>query len=88
MGKKAREFTTTYYDTQEQMSASTVQYVRGMPVVKVFGQSVRSFCHFHDEIVNYMTWALKVCDAYQNGIFRFSVFNLKTHFSQCDILHF
>lgn len=73
MGKKAREFTATYYDTQEQMSASAVQYVRGMPVVKVFGQSVRSFRHFHDEIVNYKTWALKVCDAYQNGMVAFTV---------------
>lgn len=73
MGRKARDFTATYYDTQEQMSASAVQYVRGMPVVKVFGQSVRSFRHFHDEIMNYKTWALKVCDTYQNGLVAFTV---------------
>ena len=29
MGKKAQEFTRAYFDAQEQMSASAVQYVRG-----------------------------------------------------------
>ncbi len=53
MGKRAREFMGIYYDTQEKMSASAVQYVRGMPVVKIFGQSVRSFRnHFWLEIIN------------------------------------
>ena len=47
MGKKAREFMSIYYDAQEKMSASAVQYVRGMPVVKIFGQSVRSFRQFN-----------------------------------------
>ena len=37
MGKRAREFMAIYYDAQEKMSASAVQYVRGMPVVKIFG---------------------------------------------------
>ncbi len=53
MGKRAREFMGIYYDTQKKMSASAVQYVRGMPVVKIFGQSVRSFRnHFWLEIIN------------------------------------
>ena len=52
-GKKAKEFTKIYYDTQERMSASAVQYVRGMPVVKIFGQSVRSFRQFNSEIEAY-----------------------------------
>ena len=50
MGKRAKEFMATYYDVQEKMSASAVQYVRGMPVVKIFGQSVRSFRQFNAEI--------------------------------------
>ncbi len=73
MGKKAREFTAHYFDTQEQMSASAVQYVRGMPVVKIFGQSVRSFRQFHDEIQNYRKWALRVCDTYEPGMIAFTV---------------
>ena len=73
MGKKAREFMGIYYDAQEKMSASAVQYVRGMPVVKIFGQSVRSFRQFNAEIQAYKTFALKCCDTYQNGMVAFTV---------------
>ena len=55
------------------MSASAVQYVRGMPVVKIFGQSVRSFRLFNAEIQAYKTFALKCCDTYQNGMIAFTV---------------
>ena len=73
MGKRAREFMAIYYDAQEKMSASAVQYVRGMPVVKIFGQSVRSFRQFNAEIQAYKTFALKCCDTYQNGMVAFTV---------------
>ena len=73
MGKRAREFISIYYDAQEKMSASAVQYVRGMPVVKIFGQSVRSFRQFNAEIQAYKTFALKCCDTYQNGMIAFTV---------------
>ena len=73
MGKKAKEFMGIYYDAQEKMSASAVQYVRGMPVVKIFGQSVRSFRQFNAEIQAYKTFALKCCDTYQNGMVAFTV---------------
>ena len=73
MGKRAREFMGIYYDAQEKMSASAVQYVRGMPVVKIFGQSVRSFRRFNAEIQAYKTFALKCCDTYQNGMVAFTV---------------
>lgn len=73
MGKRAREFMGIYYDAQEKMSASAVQYVRGMPVVKIFGQSVRSFHQFNAEIQAYKTFALKCCDTYQNGMIAFTV---------------
>lgn len=55
------------------MSASAVQYVRGMPVVKIFGQSVRSFRQFNAEIEAYKTYALKVCDTYESGMTYFTV---------------
>ena len=66
-------FMGIYYDAQEKMSASAVQYVRGMPVVKIFGQSVRSFRQFNAEIQAYKTFALKCCDTYQNGMVAFTV---------------
>lgn len=73
MGRKARAFTRDYFDAQERMSGSAVEYVRGMPVVKVFGQSVRSFRQFNAEIQAYKTFALKCCDTYQNGMIAFTV---------------
>lgn len=73
LGKKAQEFTRTYFDAQERMSASAVQYVHGMPVVKIFGQSVLSFRKFNAEIEAYKTYALKVCDTYESGMTGFTV---------------
>ena len=72
-GKAGQEFMQTYFDTQKKMSASAVQYVRGMPVVKIFGQSIRSFRQFNKEIEAYKTYALKVCDTYQPGMVVFMV---------------
>lgn len=88
MGKKAQEFTRIYFDAQERMSASAVQYVRGMPVVKIFGQSVRSFRQFNAEIKAYKTYALKVCDTYQPGMVAFTVLlnSLVTFFLPIGIL--
>lgn len=88
MGKKAQEFTRIYFDAQERMSASAVQYVRGMPVVKIFGQSVRSFRQFNTEIEAYKTYALKVCDTYQPGMVAFTVLlnSLVTFFFPIGIL--
>ena len=73
MGKRAREFMSIYYNVQEKMGASAVQYVRGMSVVKIFGQSVHSFRQFNMEIQAYKTFALKCCDTYQNGMIAFTV---------------
>ena len=88
MGKKAQEFTRIYFDAQERMSASAVQYVRGMSVVKIFGQSVRSFRQFNAEIEAYKTYALKVCDTYQPGMVAFTVLlnSLVTFFFPIGIL--
>ena len=73
MGEKTKEFVRLYYDAQEQMSGSAVQYVRGMPVVKIFGQSVASFRQFGREIEAYKTYALNVCDTYERGYCLFNV---------------
>ena len=88
MGKKAQEFNRIYFDAQERMAAAAVQYVRGMPVVKIFGQSVRAFRQFNAEIEAYKTYALKVCDTYQPGMVAFTVLlnSLVTFFFPSGIL--
>lgn len=42
-----------YLDVQEKMSNEAVEYVRGIPVVKVFQQTVYSFKRFYDSIISY-----------------------------------
>lgn len=48
-----------YQNALEDMNNEAVEYVRGVPVVKTFGQSVFSFKRFHDSIERYRDWAVK-----------------------------
>ncbi len=47
-----------YQDALSNMSNEAVEYVRGIPVVKVFNQSVFSFKRFSDSIQNYAKFCL------------------------------
>ncbi len=50
---KGKEFQKQYFDSLEEMSAESVEYVRGIPVVKTFGQSIFSFKRFYNSIMHY-----------------------------------
>ena len=54
MAKKMKE----YQDSLELMASEAVEYVRGIPVVKTFGQSVFSFKRFQASIDNYQKWVI------------------------------
>ena len=53
MGKSMAEDMHRYQDALEDMNNQAVEYVRGMPVVKTFGQSVFTFKRFRDSISRY-----------------------------------
>lgn len=53
MGKRGRQFTKRYMTSLEEMNTEAVEYVRGIPVVKVFQQTIFSFKNFHKSIMNY-----------------------------------
>lgn len=53
MNPRRNNFQKMYLDAQERMSSEAVEYVRGIPVVKVFQQTVFSFKRFYDSIVTY-----------------------------------
>ncbi len=53
MGKKGRYFMESYMTSLEEMNTEAVEYVRGIPVVKVFQQTVYSFKSFYNSIVKY-----------------------------------
>lgn len=54
MARKMKE----YQDALDDMSNEAVEYVRGIPVVKTFGQTVYSFKKFKDSIDRYGVWVI------------------------------
>lgn len=57
MGGKGGEFMKAYMDALVRMNKAGTEYVRGIPVVKVFQQTIYSFKAFHDAIVDYARMA-------------------------------
>lgn len=57
-GQKMKDKMTEYQNALEEMSEEAVEYVRGIPVVKTFGQSVFSFKRFRESIENYQKWTI------------------------------
>jgi len=53
MSDKGKQFQKNYFDSLEEMSSESVEYVRGIPVVKTFGQSIFSFKRFYNSIIRY-----------------------------------
>ena len=58
MGPKMAEDMKQYQNALETMSAEAVEYVRGVPIVKTFGQTVFSFKRFKNAIDEYEKWTL------------------------------
>lgn len=79
MGPKMAEDMKQYQNDLETMSSEAVEYVRGVPVVKTFGQTIFSFKRFKEAIDEYEKWTLDytksmmkpmVCfTTFANGIF-------------------
>lgn len=57
-GKNMQERMRQYNDALMDMNNEAVEYVRGVPVVKTFGQTVYSFARFKKSIDNYHTWVV------------------------------
>ena len=53
MSAEGKKFQKNYFDSLEEMSSESVEYVRGIPVVKTFGQSIFSFKRFYNSIIRY-----------------------------------
>lgn len=57
-GKDLAESMKQYQNSLEVMSAEAVEYIRGVPIVKTFGQTVFSFKRFKEAIDEYEKWTL------------------------------
>lgn len=58
MGENMKKKMAEYQNALEEMSSEAVEYVRGIPVVKTFGQSVFSFKRFRESIEKYEKWTV------------------------------
>ena len=57
-GKKMQQKMKEYQNALDDMSNEAVEYVRGIPVVKTFGQTIFSFKKFKDSIDRYKVWVI------------------------------
>ena len=57
-GAKMEQKMKEYQNALEDMSGEAVEYVRGIPVVKTFGQTIFSFKKFKDSIDRYKVWVI------------------------------
>ena len=83
-GKTLQTKMEEYQNALDNMSNEAVEYVRGIPVVKAFGQSVFSFRKFKKSIDSYSEWAIDytknlrvpmaIFTTLINGIFAFIIF--------------
>ena len=69
MGGRGMDFMTRYMESLVKMNKTGTEYVRGIPVVKVFQQTVFSFRAFHDAIEEFTVlaqdYAVKWCQTPQ-----------------------
>jgi ATP-binding cassette subfamily B protein len=82
-GSRMKDKMAQYQNSLEDMSNEAVEYVRGIPVVKTFGQTVFSFKKFKASIDRYQEWVIAytkdLCvpmifyTAAINGVFAFLV---------------
>lgn len=57
-GKNLKVKMQEYQNALDDMSNQAVEYIRGIPVVKTFGQSIFSFKKFKESIDRYSSWAI------------------------------
>ena len=58
IGPKLKQTMAEYQGALDRMSNEAVEYVRGIPVVKTFGQTVHSFHRFKSAIDDYGHWVI------------------------------
>jgi ATP-binding cassette subfamily B protein IrtA len=73
LSKKGRQQWNLFLDAQEKMNAEAVEYVRGMPAVKIFGLTVHNFLRFSNSINSYRDLALSITRQYKHAYTSFFV---------------
>ena len=80
MTKEAQKAKDEYYKSLANMSAETVEYVRGIPVVKTFAQSVESFDKLYSLIIKMKEIVIKMTLGYRTKMSIFEAIATSTAF--------
>lgn len=82
-GARMQQKMKEYQDALDDMSNEAVEYIRGIPVVKTFGQTIFTFRKFKDAIDRYKVWVIAytkelrlpmmLYTAAVNGVFAFLI---------------
>lgn len=73
-GKRMEEKMRQYQDALADMNNEAVEYVRGVPVVKTFGQTVFSFARFKASIDRYHKWVVAYTKQLRQPMMFFTLF--------------
>ncbi|MCM1335490.1 MAG: ABC transporter ATP-binding protein/permease [Bacteroides sp.] len=73
-GPKMAEDMKKYQDALSEMNNQAVEYVRGIPVVKTFGQTVHTFARFKGSIDSYYKFCIRYCKQCRAPMLLYTVF--------------
>lgn len=78
------------FDALEKISSSSIQYVKGMPSIKIFGQTVKSFRKFYEDIISYRDFTTRMTEVIRPGyvLFRMFVLSVATFIVPVGLLLF
>lgn len=80
MTSETKKMKDEYYAELSELSSQTVEYVRGIPVVKTFAQSVESFNKLYSLIIKIKDGVLKLTMSYTNKMSWFETVSTSTAF--------
>ena len=78
--KKNMKMREEYYEGLANLSAEAVEYVRGIPVVKTFAQSVESFARFYSLIVKMKDFVVRWSMGFKNKMSLYEAISSSTAF--------
>ena len=80
MTSETKKMKEEYYEDLSDLSSQTVEYVRGIPVVKTFTQSIESFDKLYSLIIKIKDLVLKLTMSYTNKMSWFGTISTSTAF--------
>lgn len=80
MTSETKKMKEEYYEDLSDLSSQTVEYVRGIPVVKTFAQSIESFDKLYSLIIKIKDFVLKLTMSYTNKMSWFGTISTSTAF--------